>query len=80
MKNIIAFTAAAAILGLSVSAHAVQATGTNIGMVIKPTAPVVAVIKPTQTQPGSTPGTNGSGPKVRPMTGVHNAPPVKTGR
>jgi hypothetical protein len=75
MKNILAFTAAAATLGLALSAHAVQATGTNIGLVIKPTTtPVVAVIKPTQTAPIQT---NGSGPKVRPMSSVRNAPPVK---
>ena len=79
MKNFIAFTAAAATLGLALSAHAVQATGTAIGLVIKPTTPVAAVIKPTQVAPGSTPAPGASGPKVRPMDSTKNAPP-KAGR
>ena len=77
MKNSIVFTTAAATLALAMSAHAVQATGTNIGLVIKPSTPTVLVIKPTQAQPiVQTP----SGPKVRPMATTHNAAPVKTGR
>jgi hypothetical protein len=78
MKNSIVFTLATATLGLALSAHAVQATGTSIGLVIKPMTPVVAVIKPTQTLPGSAQTT--TGPKVRPMATTRNAPPVQPGR
>ena len=79
MKNVIAFTTAAAILGLAVSAHAVQAVGTNIGLVIKPSAPVALVIKPTQAAPGSMQAAGVTGPKVKPMSGVKNAPPAAKG-
>jgi hypothetical protein len=79
MKSFIAFNVCAAALSLAVSAHAVQATGTNIGLVIKPSTPVARVIKPTQTPAGGeTAGV--SGPKVRPMTGIKNTQPAKAGR
>ena len=81
MKNSIAFIVTAATLGFAFSAHAVQATGTSIGAVIKPSTPVVVrVIKPTEVAPGSTPGAGVTGPKVKPMADVRHAPPAKIGR